>query len=162
MTHRALVLLCVLAFCVSVHAQSPRPGDSSKDDKDKDGSLLSTVGTLSAGHLHQAYLNIALLADARAEGVYDTPTATRLLGTVTGVMRSVDEQLDSVARLPLSDTDREALLKVRKQSAALKELATSLETFWKSGKKEDGAKYEKLRKKTWADLQELLGLKPAD
>jgi hypothetical protein len=120
---------------------------------------LEAAGALAAAHLYQTYLNIGLLADARAEGMYDTATAQEVLSAVLSLGSRVDQQLDGIARGSLSREDRDVLAEVRKQSASLREAAQALRQFWKSGRKEDGAKYEALRKKSWAGIEKLLGLK---
>jgi hypothetical protein len=127
--------------------------------RDKDNSaLLETIGTMGASHLYQTYLNVGLLADGRAEGIYDTATAQQVLGTLLGLVDAVDKQLDQLAKSNLSREDKQALEQITKQSALLRQMAAALEAFWKSNKKEDGAKYEKLRQQSWAGVQKLLGL----
>src|SRR5438552_14730240 len=44
--------------------------------------LLETVGTLTAAHCYQTYVNIGLLADARAKGTYADKDASKVLDSV--------------------------------------------------------------------------------
>jgi hypothetical protein len=63
-----------------------------------------------------------------------------------------------LAKSSLTSEDKQALAKVGKQTALIREMVTALRTFWKSNKKDDGAKYEKTRLRVWTATQDLLGL----
>src|SRR5262245_51906057 len=64
-------------------AASPPPAEK-KDVPGVDGNaqLMETVGLLSGLYLYQAYLNIGLIADGKAEKIYDDKAVRSVLGTV--------------------------------------------------------------------------------
>jgi len=154
----AAALACLIITGSWLAAQSGTSPGPAKDTEGT-GASLDAVGRLAASHLYQTYLNIGMLADARAEGTYDTDSAREVLATVVGLVEGSEKQLDAIGRGTLTAEDKAALADVRKQSAALREVAASLDRFWKTGRKEDGARYEAQRKKAWAGIEKLLGLK---
>ena len=162
MSKRILLGIAILAVAASSAPWLPaQPGGSLKESPapGKEESVqLGSIGSLSASHLYQTYLNIGMVADARAEGVYDDESASEILGTVLGLADAVDKQLALVAGGSIPRDDKQALAAVAKQSALLRQTGAALQAFWKSGKKADGDKYEKFRKESWAGLQRLLGL----
>jgi hypothetical protein len=152
----AVLSVVLVASLLAAQTRSKGEQESKRDAKlEKEEPLLDAIGSLSASHLVQTYLNIGMIADGRAGGVYDTPSAQQLLTTIQVLVASVDKRLQELAKGEMRREDKQALEKVVKQAVLLKEMATALQTFWKSGKKEDGAKYETLRKKAWAGIQQL-------
>jgi hypothetical protein len=120
--------------------------------------LLETVGTLTAAHCCQAYFNLGLIADGRAKGTYTDKDSSKLLGSILGLLNTVDRKLALLGRIDLDKQDRESLEQMRALSALLHQQGKELETFWDSGKDEDAAKYESARKDSWAAIGKLTGI----
>jgi hypothetical protein len=158
---RQLTVLCIIALAwTATDVQSPaqeKSSQPSKKDVSPEKQLLETVGALAVSHLYQSYLNIGLMADGKAEGVYDEADIKGILVSVLGVMDTLDKQMDKVAKLELSQEDRDTVEQIRKLSGILRQQADELQAFWKTGDKLRAAKYEKLRKEAWEGISKLLG-----
>ena len=123
--------------------------------------LTETVGLLAGVQLYQTYLNIGLLADARAEGTYETQDVETLLESVYKPLAAVEKQLDKVAKLKgMTKEDIEALGQLTKIASLLRQQGEELTAFWNSGEEVKGKKYEATRKKSWTEIEALLDLKP--
>ncbi len=124
-------------------------------------TLTETVGLLAGLQLYQSYLNIGLLADARAEGLYEASELTQLLGSVVVPLDTVDQQLAKVAGLKgLSKDDAAALTRMRKIAVHLRQQGKSLQAFWDTGVEAHGKRYEESRQAAWKELDDLLELSP--
>jgi hypothetical protein len=121
--------------------------------------LTETVGLLSGLQLYQTYLNVGLLADARAEGVYEASELAQLLGSVVTPLEQVDKQLERVAALKgLGKDDAAAVARLRKILAHLQAQGKSLQSYWDTGVADHAKKYEAARQAAWKELDDLLGL----
>jgi hypothetical protein len=118
-------------------------------------ALLESVGVLTAAHCYQSYLNIGLLADGRAKGIYTKKEASQLLDSVLSVLDSIDRRLAVLGKIDLGKEDHDSLEQMRDLSDLLRRQGKQLETFWDSGKDEDAAKYEDDRKDSWAAISRL-------
>jgi hypothetical protein len=127
-------------------------------DKDARTQLLETVGTLAAAHYYQTYLNIGLIADARAEGRYPERDARNVLDSVLALLGTVDKQLDTVAKLDLDKEDRASLDQMRELATLLRQQGKELLAHWEAGGDDHATRYDELRKKSWAGISKLLGL----
>src|SRR5262249_32377339 len=94
----------------------------------------------------------------RAEGVYQEKDIQQILNSVLSLMDTLDKQMDKVSKLDLNKEDRDGVAQIRKLSGMLRQQADELQAFWKTGDKERGAKYEKLRKDAWEGISKMLGL----
>jgi hypothetical protein len=141
----------------STSAASLKPGESSRTVADQ-RQLLETVGALTAAHSAQAYFNIGLIADARAKGTYTGKDSTKVLDTILALLDSVDRKLAGLSKLDLDKEDRESLEQILVLSALLRQQGRGLQEFWDSGKDEDAAKYENVRKDSWAAIGKLTGM----
>jgi hypothetical protein len=119
--------------------------------------LLETVGALSAVHAFQTYLNLGLIADGKAKGTYTDRDARKMLDSVLGLQDCVDQKLSALAKTDLDKQDRNTLDDMRTLSDLLRKQGKELEAYWDSGKPEDEARYESVRKDTWAVLNRLMG-----
>jgi hypothetical protein len=119
--------------------------------------LLETVGTLTAVHAFQTYLNIGLIADGKAKGTYSDRDARKVLDQVLRMQDSVDEKLAAIGKTELAKDDRASLEDMRTVSDLLRKQAKELEAFWESGKEADEVRYEEVRKDSWAALNRLMG-----
>jgi hypothetical protein len=120
--------------------------------------LTETVGMLSGLYLYQTYLTIGLLADGKAERVYDEKTARSVLATVVGPLDAVDKQLTVVGKLAQTDADRRAVEQLRTTVALLRRQSQELTAFWDTGNPAAGARYEATRQEAWKQITALLGL----
>ena len=132
------------------------PPATSADEKA--GLLAETVGLLASLQLYQSYLNIGLLADAKAEGVYDAAIAAPLLGSVVTPLAKVEAQLTKLAALPLPVDDAAALAKLLKITKLVRTQGTELEAFWQTGVMDHARRYEAARREAWRELNALLKL----
>jgi hypothetical protein len=123
--------------------------------------LTETVGLLAGVQLYQTYLNIGLLADARAEGTYETADVELLLQSVYKPLVIVEKQLEKVGKLKgMTKEDTEALGQLTKIAGLLRQQGEELTAFWNSGEEAKGKKYEATRQKSWTEIEALLDLKP--
>jgi hypothetical protein len=143
-----------MAHVSSKAAAGPRiEGEHAADHR----RLLETVGTLTAAHCYQSYLNLSFLRDGKAKGTYTRNEASGLLDSVVSVLDSVDRKLAGLGKISLDREDRESLEQIRDVSDLLRRQAKELQTFWDSDKESDAAKYEEARKDSWATLSKLMG-----
>ena len=123
--------------------------------------LTETVGLLAGVQLYQTYLNIGLLADARAEGTYETGDVELLLQSVYKPLVIVEKQLEKVGKLKgMTKEDTEALGHLTNIAGLLRQQGEELTAFWDSGEEAKGKKYEVTRQKSWTEIEALLDLKP--
>ena len=122
--------------------------------------LAETVGLIASLQLYQSYLTIGVLADARAEGLYEAAELTQLLGSVVGPLDKVEKQLEKVAALKLTKEDAAAIARMKKIAGLLRQQGKSLQTFWDTGVADHGKKYEEARQAAWKELSDLLDLDP--
>ena len=154
---RSLLGLLALALGAALAFAQPQPAKPAPEV----ATLTETVGLLAGLQLYQTYLNIGLLADARAEGLYEASELAQLLGSVTTPLEKVDKQLEKVAALKLPKEDAAAVARMRKIAGLLRQQGTALQTFWDRGGEEQGKKYEAARQAAWKDIEALLELNPA-
>src|SRR5438105_14359241 len=107
------------------------PGDSGAPRApavplDPRAQLTETVGLLSGLYLYQTYLNIGLLADGKAERVYDEKAARAVLGSVVTPLAAVDEQLAKVGKTARTPADRDAVDKLRQIVTLLRQQGRDL------------------------------------
>ncbi len=170
-----LVLVAGSLFAVQTSTQSPpqpapqtplaeikQPGPAqSALSVEAVPTLSETVGLLSGLQLYQTYLNIGLLADARAEGLYEASELAQLLGSVVVPLDIVEKQLAKVAALKgLNNEDAAAINRMRKIASQLKQQGKSLQAFWDTGVEDHSKKYEDARQTAWKELDDLLELSP--
>jgi hypothetical protein len=122
--------------------------------------LCETLGLLATMQLYQTYLNIGLLADGKAEGVYSAETVSELLGSIIHPLDQVEEQLTKVSQLKLTNEDRDTVKVLVKTLQLLRQQGKALVNFWNTGKEEDAKLYETSRTAAWRELSGLLKLEP--
>jgi len=150
--------ICFAATASTARAQAP----AAKAPVETPTSVLTeTVGLLAGVQLYQTYLNIGLLADARAEETYETADVELLLQSVYKPLVLVEKQLDKVGKLKgMTKEDAEALSHLTKIAGLLRQQGEELTAFWNSGDEAAGKKYEATRLKSWTEIEALLDLKP--
>jgi hypothetical protein len=144
--------------------ESERPGAKAAQGKAAraaaDRSSLQIIGSLTAAHYFQTYLNIGFLADGKDRGTYAAKDARQLLLTVLSVLDSVDRQLETLGKQGLDRDDRDSLEQMRAISALLRQEGKELQDYWDSRRVEDADRYESLRKHSYAAITRLLGIAP--
>jgi hypothetical protein len=154
-----LALSAILAAAAGSQQPPARPAEQpAAPPAEPRAQLTETVGLLSGLYLYQTYLNIGLLADGKAERVYDEKAARAVLATVVTPLDAVDKQLAKVGALAQTEADRQAAARLRQLVGLLRQQGQQLVTFWDSGKSADGARYEATRQAVWKQLNALLGL----
>jgi hypothetical protein len=140
-------------------ADNPRPAEgATKRAATPDPSSLQTIGTVTAAHYFQTYLNIGFIADGKAKGTYTHEDARQVLRSVLSLVDSVDRQLEALGKHTLDKEDRDSLEQMRAISALLRQQGRELQTYWDSGKDQDAAHYESLRKSSYAAISKLMGI----
>jgi hypothetical protein len=142
-------------------ADNPRPAEAaSTAAATPDPNSLETIGTLTAAHYFQTYLNIGFIADGKGKGTYTIEDARKVLRSVLSVVDSVDRQLETLGKRTLPKEDRDSLEQMRAASALLRQQSRELQTYWDSGQDQDAARYETLRKNSYAVISKLIGIGP--
>jgi hypothetical protein len=141
----------------SVETPAAKTGDRA-GSADERRRLLETVGSLAVAHCYQSYVNIGLLADARAKGLYAQKDAAKVLDSVLALLDSVDRKLAALDNLDLDKQDRSSLDQMRVISTLLHQQGQELQVFWDSGADENAARYEDVRKDSWAAISRLTGI----
>jgi hypothetical protein len=136
---------------------APKPSGPANAADAKDRSLES-LGSLTAAHLYQCFLNIGLLADARESDVYTEAESEKLLASVTRMLDSVDRRLGQLLNDGLKDEDKEAVENARQLGELLLAQARELRAYWQTGDKEHADKFQKARQKSWTGIQAVLGI----
>ena len=103
--------------------------------------------------------NIGLIADGKSKGNYSEKDAFKVLDSVLSLLDTVDRKLGQLAKADLEKEDRNSLEQMRKLSALLRQQGKVLQTYWDSGREDDAAKYEDIRKDSWAVISKLLGIR---
>ncbi len=154
--------LAALAFALSVLAGwllGGRPGKvpppvpaASADANAIRQPLLETLGSLSAIHLRQSYLNIGLVADAVEKQTYTQEVGNDMLDTVLALMSTVDQQLAKLAKSELGEDDRQDVEHVQHLSALLRIQATALRAYWLTHDASQAARYHEAGEKAWTEI----------
>src|SRR5262245_33325331 len=139
-------------------SRPPEKPPVAKPPADPRAQLTETVGLLSGLYLYQTYLTIGLLADGKAERLYDDRAARAVLATVLPPLDAVDRQLARVSALAGTVPDRQAAERLRGVAGLLRRQGQELIAFWDSGRPAAGARYEATRQEAWRQLNALLGL----
>ncbi|HJZ90832.1 MAG TPA: hypothetical protein VKE40_08150 [Gemmataceae bacterium] len=137
---------------------APKPGAVQKKAEAERVQLLETVGCLTAAHYFQAYLNIGFIAEGKARGTYTDKDARKVLDSVLSLLNSTDGKLEALDKIDLDKDDRERLEQLRAASALLRQQGKELQAHWDTGRDENAARYESLRKNAWATISKLMGI----
>jgi hypothetical protein len=138
-------------------AAAGKTGENAKTAEER-RQLLETVGALTTAHCYQTYLNIGLIADGKAKGTYTDKDAYKVLDSVLALLNSVDRKLATLGKIELDKQDRDSLEQMRDLADLLRQQGKELEAFWDSGKDQDAARYESVRKDSWAAIGKLTGI----
>ena len=133
-------------------------GESQRKASEERGRLLETIGCLTSAHYFQTYLNIGFIADGKTRGTYSDKDARTVLDSVLSLLHSTDKKLESLGKVELDKEDRERLRELQTVSDLLRQQGKELQTYWDTGKDENAAKYENLRKNAWTTMTRLMGI----
>src|SRR5262245_38467019 len=137
--------------------REPAPEKREPSAADTNAQLTETVGLLSGLYLYQSYLNIGLLADGKAERLYDDKAARSVLDSILNPLETVDKQLEKIGKQARSGADRDAVDHIRIMVDLLRRQGKELKVYWDSGKPEDGTRYEATRQEAWKQISSTLG-----
>ncbi len=121
-------------------------------------ALLECVGSLSAMHLYQSYLNLGLLADAYEHETYQQAEAEQILATIVTFVQTLDEQMAKIETGKLEPAEAKTLKEVRQISKKLEKQADLLQEIWEAVDPLASKNYQDLRKETWNEIRTMLGL----
>ena len=171
-----VVLVCLTTSLISLlstgFGQAPPPAEKTESPAvqktdappaDNTHSLLAeSVGLFGGLQLYNTYLNMGILADSMAEGLYEVTEVYQLLGSVVNPLENVEKQFDKLTKLKLPKEDIEALTRMKKIAGLLRKQGRELELYWDKGLPENGKNYETARQAAWKELNALLQLEPKD
>lgn len=143
----------------TANAAGPRSDSPVPAPKER---YLEALGSLTAVHLYQSFLNIGLLADAVENEQMDVADAQQTLGNITRLMSLVDGQLDKVARTGLDSHDQKELQNIRDLTDVLQKQALALSGYWATGDEENATMYHMARNHAWTGISAILGLENGD
>jgi hypothetical protein len=139
---------------------TPKPPPMPPSDPKKVGRpsepVLTLVGGLTSAHLYQSYLNVGLLADSVAKGVYKPEEGKELLDTVGKVIDTVERQLALLPEDELQPEEKKRLDKVRSVLSLLRSEMKELKSYWDTGEEEYVTKFQKIHKSVWTELEKML------
>jgi hypothetical protein len=139
-------------------AAVPVPPPAPAPAADPKAQLTETVGMLSGVYLYQTYLTIGLLADGKAERLYDDRAARAVLVSVLTPLNAVDKKMEALAAVVQTPADKDAVARLRTTLALLRRQGGELVIFWNTGRPEDGARYEATRQEAWKWVVAVVGL----
>lgn len=129
-----------------------------KKPADTDARMMETVGLVTTLYLYQTYLNVGLLADCRAEGVYEDKQVKDLLASSLQPLTVVEKQMQEIVKNAGTKAERDSLAKMLKIVSPLRRQGQELQKFWETEKESHAKGYEAARKESWQNLSSLLGL----
>jgi hypothetical protein len=122
-------------------------------------NVVEALGSLTASHLYQTYLNIGLLADAVEGEVYEVAEAKSMLATVVSLTSAVEEQLAQLAKKGVEGDDKKLVEQARQIAALLQTQTKELKGYWETQDKARAARFHKAREQAWTDIKALLNIK---
>ena len=137
--------------------EAPKPAVVPAKASEDRARLLEALGTLTAAHYFQTYLNIGFIADGKTRGTYTDRDARKVLDSVLSLVNSTERKLEALEKIDLSSGDRARLVELQAVSALLRQQGKELQAWWDAGKDENAARYEALRQSAWAAILKLMG-----
>ena len=133
------------------------PSASSDDSKaTKKERYLEALGSVSAAHLFQSYLNIGLVADGVESQAYTMADADETLVSIMDSITQVDAQLTKLAKAGIAAEDRAAIEQLQAAGVLLRIQAKLLQAYWLSGEEEDAQRYHEAREAAWKGIAKML------
>jgi hypothetical protein len=121
-------------------------------------AFLEALGSLSAAHLYQSYLNIGLLADGVESEAYTAKEAEETLLSIGEMIDQVERQLNKLGKAGLEADDQAAIEQIRAVSGMLRLQAKALQDYWVSGETDKATQYHDARKAAWQGLSKVMQL----
>ncbi len=138
-------------------AKPVEPVAAAAKSSEERARLLEALGTLTAAHYFQTYLNIGFIADGKTRGTYTDRDARKVLDSVLSLLNSTERKLEALGQIELSRGDRARLEELQAVSALLRQQGKELQAYWDAGKDENATRYESLRQNAWASILKLMG-----
>jgi hypothetical protein len=136
-------------------AVTPRPPPAAAASRIRTDRLLDVMGGLCVSHLGQTYITLGLLEDGVEEETYTKVEATKNVIRTVAWINQVDKSLEKLKDAGLTPGDMEAVARIRKASLLLRAQADALQSYWKSGAKEQADLCRTARERSWAAIREL-------
>ena len=122
------------------------------DDPRIDPRIKAIFGDMPVANPGDAASRADMLAEATAPG------AEQRAEFLKALLDSVDRKLAALDNLDLDKQDRSSLDQMRVISTLLHQQGQELQAFWDSGADENAARYEDVRKDSWAAISRLTGI----
>jgi hypothetical protein len=150
-----------MALDLGASAACSQTKSTGKEEESKtlDPKAMETVGLLASLYFYQAHMNLGVLADCKAEGVYETKQAKELVMSVLVPLEAVEKRLHAVAKTAPTKEDRATMEQWAKCAVPLRRQGAELLLYWDTGDNEHLLRYQSTRKEAWDGLRALLGLK---
>jgi hypothetical protein len=118
--------------------------------------FLEALGSLSAAHLFQSYLNIGLLADGVESEAYTPKQAEDTLLSINEMMDQAEAQLARLTKVGLDAEDNAALEQIRAVTELLRLQSKYLKDYWRTGDTDQAKQYHEVRQAAWKGLTRIL------
>jgi hypothetical protein len=113
------------------------------------GALLEAIGSLSAAHLYQTCLNVALLAECVEAKSLSLAQAKKELGFVVTLLVNVDSKLARLEKTKLEPDDQQSLKTIKATTASIRLQVEALAAYWDNDTAENAATYQKANTAAW-------------
>jgi hypothetical protein len=130
-------------------AQKPPPTDP----------RLQAIGGGAAGSTYFAYLVIGMSGDAFRNDVYDAGRINQIMNEVKGAVKNFKKLLENLKDIDLTEKDKESLKGFVEVQDMLSDYCDCLVAYTKTKGKKEADAFQEARKKTWAKIKVLLGIK---
>jgi hypothetical protein len=120
--------------------------------------FLKALGSMSAAHVYQTYLNLGLLADGMESSAWTKAEAEEMLTTVGYLIEVVDRELDKLADMNLSDDEKAGIKAMQNLTMLLRRQSNALRAYWTTGEQAQITRYQQAREAAWTELSDLLNL----
>ena len=133
----------------------------SQNCEEREGKLLSLMGSFSAGFLYNTYGLIGSIADGFEQGAYNATTVMDLLDAQKTVADNMTNSLEKMTteNVFLKQTDKEYVVALINIIKGLKIQSQFLLAIVKNKTQKNRFAYEEQRNKNWKDLSKLMGIK---
>lgn len=139
-------------------ARPPVPPQKKAEEQESD-PRLEAIGGLGAAAMYFAFLSIGMSADGLAKKVYDGEQVRQLVKEVTGLLQVNAGQLKKVSKTGLVEEDRVFVDSMLEVMGMIRKYGDLLVGYSENPDEEHARAFEDHRKKTWAALKKLLGIK---
>jgi hypothetical protein len=135
---------------------APAKTAASAQDVAQRGALLEAVGSLSAAHLYQTCLNVALLAECVEAKKLSLAQAKKELGLVVTFLDVVENKLTQLEKTKLEKGDEQSLKTIKATTELLRLQVQALAAYWENDTPEHAAAYQKANSAAWDTVTSVL------